>query len=122
MTLQFEVSQSGGPPAGFYRAKFLDVEPTSHEEYGAGLKFVFEIVDGDHLGEQATRITSEKPTLKNAAGRMVSGISGKSLKAGIAVDLEPFVGHVYLIQVSDTDSGTSTRITTIMPTDPDGDG
>jgi len=26
MSLEFEISQSGGPPAGIYRAKFKDVE------------------------------------------------------------------------------------------------
>ena len=62
-SLQFEVKAGGGPPAGFYRGKFLTVETTEHEEYGQGLKFVFEVSDGDHKNEQATRITSAIPPI-----------------------------------------------------------
>ena len=80
--LQFEVKAGGGPPAGFYRGKFLTVDTTEHEEYGQGLKFVFEVIEGDHKGEQATRITSSTPTPKNAAGRMLSGITGETWLRG----------------------------------------
>ena len=45
-TLQFEVKPAAGVPAGFYRANFVSVEPMEHEEYGPGLKFVFEVVEG----------------------------------------------------------------------------
>lgn len=115
MSLQFDVSASGSTvPAGFYRARFVNVEPTDHDEYGAGLKFIFEVADGDHKGEQATRITSAKPTIKNAAGRMLSGLSGKSLQAGAKIDLAPCVGKLYLIQVEEVASG-ATRVNTVMP-------
>ena len=113
--LQFEVKAGGGPPAGFYRAKFLTVETTEHEEFGTGLKFVFEVSDGDHKGEQATRITSSTPTPKNAAGRMLSGISGETLAPGKSVDLAPFVGKEYLLQVENTANGNGARISTCMP-------
>ncbi|NLX95982.1 MAG: hypothetical protein GXY83_07385 [Rhodopirellula sp.] len=120
MSLQFEVNAGGGPPAGFYRAKFVDVEPTTHDEFGDGLKFVWEVVAGDHKGEQATRITSAKPTPKNAAGRMLSGLTGKTLAPKAKIDLAPCVGRIYLVQVSETSSG-STRVETVMPADAQGD-
>jgi hypothetical protein len=115
MSLQFEVKAGGGPPAGFYRAKFLDVDTTEHEEYGTGLKFIWEVSDGDHKGEQATRITSSTPTPKNAAGRMLSGITGESLAPGKVVDLAPFVGKEYMLQVEATSNGNGTRVGTCMP-------
>jgi hypothetical protein len=115
MSLQFEVKAGGGPPAGFYRAKFLTVETTEHEEYGTGLKFVFEVSDGDHKREQATRITSSTPTPKNAAGRMLSGITGETLAPGKNVDLAPFVGKEYMLQVEATSNGAGTRIGSCMP-------
>jgi hypothetical protein len=115
MPMQFEVQAGGGVPAGFYRAKFHDVEPTEHEEYGAGLKFVFEVVEGDHKGEQATRITGDAPTPKNAAGRMLSGITGVTLVPGAKIDLDPFVGKEYLLQVEETANKQGTRISTVMP-------
>lgn len=113
--LQFEVSVGGGcVPAGFYRAKFVGVEPTEHEEYGAGLKFVWEVVVGEHAGQQATRITSDKPTPKNAAGRMLAGLTGVTLKPGFKIDLAPCVGKEFLLQVEETQQG-STRVSTVMP-------
>lgn len=113
--LQFEVKAGGGPPAGFYRATFLTVETTEHEEFGSGLKFVFVVADGDHKGEQATRITSNSPTPKNAAGRMLAGITGESLTPGKNVDLGPFVGRTYMLQVETTANGSGTRIGSCMP-------
>lgn len=110
-----EVKAGGGPPAGFYRTKFMNVESSEHPEYGAGLKFVFEIVEGELKGQHASRITSASPTPKNAAGRMVSGIIGEPLAAGQRINLAPFVGREYLTQVETVPGGTSTRIATIMP-------
>ena len=95
--------------------RFLTVEPTEHEEYGAGYKFVFEVSDGDHKNEQATRITSSLPTPKNACGRMISGICGEALTPGKRVDLAPFVGREYLTQVEPTPNGTGSRIATVTP-------
>ena len=115
MSLSFQIETGGGPPAGLYRGKFLDVEPTEHKEFGAGLKFVFEVTDGEFAGTQATRITSSTPTPKNAAGRMIGGISGVSLTAGATIDLDPFVGREFLLSVEETPNGQSTRIATVMP-------
>ncbi len=113
MTMQFEVAQGGGPPVGVYKAKFVEVEETTHDEFGDGLKFVFEITSGDHAGEQATRITGPKPTPKNACGRMLAGISGETLKPGIKIDLAPHVGEIYMLQVEET-KNDSTRIGTVI--------
>lgn len=113
MSMQFEVAQGGGPPVGVYKAKFVGVEETTHDEYGAGLKFVFDIIAGDHAGEQATRITQPKPTPKNACGRMLAGISGETLKPGVTIDLAPHVGETFMIQVEET-KNDSTRIGTII--------
>ena len=115
MTLQFEITQGGGPPRGLYRGKFLAVEATEHSEYGEGLKFVFEVAGGEHAGEIATRITSPSPTTKNACGRMIAGISGEPLAVGAKVDLSPHVGEEFLLQIDDTQSGNGTRITSVMP-------
>ena len=116
MSLTFEVTTGGGPPAGVYKAKFVGVEETEHDEYGAGLKFVFEVTSGDHAGEQATRITGTKPTPKNACGRMLAGISGESLKPGCQIDLAPHVGTEFMLQVEETPNG-ATRIGTVIRSD-----
>lgn len=114
MSLQFQIEAGGSTvPAGAFRAKFVDVEETEHEEYGAGLRFVFEVIGGDHNGEVATRITSDRPTPKNAAGRMIAGLTGQGLTPGQAVDLASHVGEEYLIQVEETKNG-STRIGAVI--------
>ena len=113
MSLQFEISSGGCVPEGVYRAKFVDVEKTEHDEFGDGLKFVFKVVEGNHVGESATRITGAKPTVKNAAGKMISGITGQSLTPGSNVDLASCVGREYLVQV-ETTKNDSTRIASVM--------
>ncbi|HBO43754.1 MAG TPA: hypothetical protein DD670_07450 [Planctomycetaceae bacterium] len=114
MSLQFEVTHGGGVPAGLYKTRFVTVEQTEHDEYGAGLKFVFDVIQGDHVGEQATRITGARPTAKNAAGRMLAGLLGETLKPGTTVNLDRCVGKEYLCQVEETSNG-GTRIATVMP-------
>ena len=47
--------------------------------------------------------------------RMISGISGEALTPGKSVDLAPFVGREYLLQVEETANGNGTRIATVMP-------
>ena len=115
MSLTFEIKAGSGVPAGFYRAKFETVEETLHDEYGAGLKFVFKVVDGEQKDGMATRITSPAPTPKNAAGRMIAGITGTALVPGAKIDLAPYVGKTYLLQVEAVANGNGTRIGTIMP-------
>lgn len=114
MSLQFQIEQGGSTvPAGAYRASFVDVEPTEHEEFGSGLRFIFKVIGGDHDGEFATRITSDRPTPKNAAGRMIAGIEGNGLSPGMQVDLTSHVNEEYLIQVEETKNG-STRIGAVI--------
>ncbi|NLF73189.1 MAG: hypothetical protein GX575_29485 [Candidatus Anammoximicrobium sp.] len=113
--LEFEITVGGGcVPAGFYRATFEGVEATEHEEFGPGLRFIWEVIGGEHAGEKATRITSDKPTPKNAAGRMIAGLTGQTLKPRVRIDLAPSVGQEYLLQVEETPNG-STRVSTVMP-------
>lgn len=113
--MKFRVKQSGGPPPGIYRATFQTVEDTEHPEFGAGLKFDFLIEEGDCAGQHATRITSCTPTPKNAAGRMMAGIIGGAITPETDVDLAPYVGNMFLVQVEETKAGGSTRIATVLP-------
>jgi hypothetical protein len=118
MDLNFEITAGGSSvPAGMYRATFDRVEESSHEEFGSGVKWVFKVTEGAHSGEEASRITGDRPTPKNAAGRMISGLSGQAAKPGVRVTLEACVGREFLIQVADAPGGSGTRIETVMPRD-----
>src|SRR5215469_14959683 len=89
---------NGGVPAGSYVAKFLGVEPTEPNQYGAGNRWKFEVVSGPHAGARISRITGTKPTLKNQCGKLLISLSGKS-SLGEEIDLDAYVGRTYLVVV-----------------------
>jgi hypothetical protein len=106
--------QQSGPPPGNYRARFQGIENTSHPEYGAGVRFLFEVVAGAHSGRRVSRVTSCTPTLSNSAGRMLAGIVGRPLQHDEQVDIDRFVGRHYAIVVEAAPSG-GTRVAALMP-------
>jgi hypothetical protein len=112
---EFEVSQGGGPPAGNYKATFVGVEQTTHEEYGEGLRWSWKVVDGPQAGVIASRTTSPKPTTGNAAGRIIAAMTGTTLAGGQKASVRDCIGKPFLIQVAATKSGSGTRVETAIP-------
>jgi hypothetical protein len=105
---------SGSVPAGAYTAKFLGIESIPDDPargFGEGLRWQFEVLTGPHKGARTSRITTATPSLKNACGKMLQGVTGKSLASGDEIDLEAFVGRNYLVVVQATESG-ATRVET----------
>ena len=92
-------------PAGIHRARFNGAEATTHAEYGDGLKFEFEITEGEHKGMRACRYTSADPTPRNAAGRMMADLLGQKPENGLSVDLDDCVGQEYMIVVREGEGG-----------------
>jgi hypothetical protein len=111
----FEISQGGGPPAGNYKATFVGVETTTHEEYGDGLRWKWKVCDGPQAGVIATRTTSPKPTTGNAAGKLIAAMTGATLAGGQKASVRECVGKMFLINVAATKSGTGTRVETAIP-------
>ena len=105
---------TGGVPAGSYVARFLGVEPTEPNQFGAGFRWKFEVVTGPHAGARVSRITGTKPTLKNQCGKMLIGVSGKSA-LGEEIDLNAYVGRNYLIVVVQRSEGGSSLDSVSMP-------
>jgi hypothetical protein len=104
----------GSVPAGAYTAKFIGIESIPADpvrDYGEGIRWQFEILSGPYKGGRTSRITTAIPSLKNACGKMLQGISGKNLASGDEIDVETFVGHNFLIVVQATESG-ATRVET----------
>ncbi len=117
MSLQFQIEQGGSTvPAGAFRARFTEVGDTEHEEYGAGLRFVWKVVGGDHDGEETSRITGIKPTPKNALGKILAGLTGGGIEVGQTVDIESCIGREYLINVGETKGG-GTRVESVIRAD-----
>ncbi len=95
--------QKAGIEPGEYKATFKECEDVE-TQYGAGARFIFEV-----NGSTISRITKPQATMANATGRIIAGMSGKSLSQGESVDLDALVGKQFLITVEST-NGTSTRV------------
>jgi hypothetical protein len=108
------VVRRAGPPPGTFRGRFLGVETSTHVQYGAGLRFLFEVVSGPHAGLRASRVTPAALTLTNAGGRMLSALTGRPLRADEAVDIDEFIGREYILTVEETPTG-ATRVATVVP-------
>jgi hypothetical protein len=104
---------SGSTPPGSYHAKFLGIEPAEANEYGAGIRWLFEIISGALAGTKIGRTTGDKPTVRNACGKMLTGISGKTA-VGETVDLAQYVGKTYLIIVIQRPEG-GTSLDSVCP-------
>jgi hypothetical protein len=110
----FLTVSNGGPPPGHYLAKFTGIESVTHEEYGPGVKWKWEILQGEHAGKMAARTTGTAASVKNACGKMLAGVLGRELKQGEQVDLDQLVGREFLIVVAPTEGG-STRVEAAVP-------
>lgn len=104
---------SGSTPPGSYLAKFLGTEQAEANEYGAGIRWSFEIVNGPLAGTKIGRTTGDKPTVRNACGKMLTGISGRAT-VGETVDLAQYIGKVYLIVVIQRPEG-GTSLDSVCP-------
>jgi hypothetical protein len=104
-------------PTGQYRAKFMGVKQDDrpHPEYGIGLKWQFEVVDGPSAGKIASRTTSSSPTLQNACGRMLQMLTGGTAALHEEFDLDKHIGRLFQILVEANSTGSGTRIGSVMP-------
>jgi hypothetical protein len=105
----------GSVPAGAYTAKFIGIESIPADPnrgFGEGVRWQFEVLTGPHQGARTSRITTATPTLKNACGKMLQSVSGKSLASGDEIDVATFVGRNYLVVIVATESG-ATRVETV---------
>jgi hypothetical protein len=101
-------------PRRVYLAKFLGVEASPSNEYGEGRRWPFEVVSGPQKGSKTSRVTGQSPSLKNGCGKIVTGLTGKPLTPGDDIDVDLFIGKIYLIVVANTEGG-GTRIDSVSP-------
>jgi len=105
------VVSSGGVPAGSYLARFVGVESIDND-YGPGLSWQWEVLTGPHTGQMVRRITTVTPSVKNACGKVLSGLVGKPVAAGEELNVAESVGNSYLVIVAETTNG-GTRVETV---------
>jgi hypothetical protein len=111
---EFTVAQGSGPPAGIYRAEFLGVVKTTHEQYGDGARFDWRIVGGEHDGKTASRTCKPTPSPKNVTGKLMAGLLGGAMKPGEKVSLAACVGKTYTIVVGTAANGETTRVESVV--------
>src|SRR5262245_5299308 len=105
-------------PPGFYRAKFSGVQQRDHPEYGPGLEWRFEIVDGAERGKITSRTTAPEPTSKNSAGKILAGILGSVPAPGAEIELGPYLGRTYKVVVElNTGGSGNTRVAAVLADD-----
>lgn len=112
---EIEIGFGGGPPPGAYRATFEGVKRTEHPEFGPGFRFEFKVLDGPQAGAIAARTTSAKPSPTNAAGRLISSITGATLTGGQKASLSGAVGKVYLVVVEAGTGGKGSKVANVVP-------
>lgn len=108
---QYEV-EVGQYTAAFDGVNFLEPKPGEGPRLGRdgkpmppAMAWRFKILDGPEAGKQADKITGRVPSPKNGCGRFLVAISGQILRDGVEIDLAPFVGKRYRINVVESDNG-----------------
>jgi hypothetical protein len=94
-------------PPGSYRATFEGVEETTHEKYGEGLLWTWEITKGPYRGQKVMRTTKPEATAKNSTGKFLQMLTGLSLEKSANVDVDTFEGVDCHVIVNYGESGTS---------------
>jgi len=102
-------------PPGLYRAKFLNLFEAEHPKLGPVLRFVFEIVEGEHQGSQVMRVTEHELVPDSNGGRILSGLLGISLEPSQKYDVSSHVGSEYLVHIVPRPSGEGTLLGAVTP-------
>jgi hypothetical protein len=105
---KYKIKDPSVPP-GVYLAEFDGMEETSHEQYGPGWLWKFIVAKGRYKGRTVARTTSPDPTVRNACGKFLAGLAGKSPEDEMEFDPEDFEGELYRVTVAETKNG-GTRV------------
>lgn len=78
---EFRESRFGTVPDGNYRVKLVDLQLTASNKFGREvLRWIFEIVEGDHKGVQVSGVTSTAMSERSKAYRWFSALGGKPVE------------------------------------------
>jgi hypothetical protein len=113
--MTFTFSPTTGVPPGRYLSLLKSIESTHHEEFGAGVKFTWMIIESPGMGMHVYRTCGPNPSLTNAAGRLMAGVLGRQIKPGEEVSLAECIGRKYRVVVGQSTNGTSTRVESCTP-------
>lgn len=101
-------------PAGVYVTEFDGVEETTHEQYGDGLLWKFDVVKGRFKGRTVFRTTKTEPTIRNSCGKFLAALAGKAPQDDLAVDPGDYEGERYIVTVCESATGQGTRVDSLV--------
>ena len=107
MALNVTFTKNKTVPEQVYVAKLMDLEEQMHPQYGAGIRWTFEIQDHpEHAGTSVTGMSSTKVSPKSKIFTWARAF-GVTLVQGESFDLESFLGQSVRIKVKNK---TQTKI------------
>jgi hypothetical protein len=103
-------------PEGWYPVRFVGIEdrepfPEKGKFGGGGeprIAWVFEVTDGEHKGQRIEQESGCVASPKSTCARMLLKLSGRAIRAGEDVTVEPFLNRRYRLKVAvnpDSDKG-----------------
>lgn len=119
MTSSRFTMRSSGPPAGHHQVEFVRIEEFEGSEktkdYGAAVQLVFNILAGDHAGEEIFVVCSTKLSQKSKLGGYAVALNGGPISLGQEVDFASYYGRKGLLVVEENADGT-TKPTSFLKT------
>ncbi len=100
-------------PSGVYIVRFKGIKETNHPEYGVGLCWSFEVVEGGYKGKLVERNTAPEPTPNNSCGRIIKGLLGRPVLEGETIDVAQFEGRIFRAIVVQKPKGQGVRVDSV---------
>ena len=106
-------------PPGSHEASFAGATPTTHDEYGPGVQWKFQIEKGENAGAIVSRTTKDIASQKNTCGKFWEMVSGLSFEVAIQHDTDIWIGDVGTIVLEPAPSGSGIRVASFVRHDHD---
>ena len=95
---------------GSYHGKLVHVAETTHEEYGPGARWEFEIDEGEYARAIVSRTTKRVASKRNTCGAFCKMVAGVPIETAIQHDTEHWLGVCGTIVVESSPSGDGVRV------------
>lgn len=115
MSLVVKYNENKPVPEDIYLAKLTNLDSTSSDKYGAGIRWSFEIIDGPEAGTTVTALSSTKVSPTSKIFSWMSAF-GEHLTPGQDVDLESYIGRKVKIRVKNKTNTKTVEGNTVTTT------
>ena len=105
-----KISQVPEIEPGTYHGKFVRVAETTHDEYGPGARWDFEIDEGPYAGAIVSRTTKPVASNRNTCGAFCEMVAALPVEAAIQHDTDNWVGVRGTVVVERSPSSDAVRV------------